>query len=269
MIEVLHFEWNRAMRSKRIWFVLGAGMLCSVLQAVHYEMGGIVKNFYENSDYPIVCWLSYLGRDIQLFYRSLYYLIFPIMAALPFAASYYEDKQSGYQKVLFMKVKRNAYAAAKYLVAFVTGGLVTVLPLMFSLFLHAGFVPGYPPSELSLQAVPLDGQPYCNIFYEHPFFYAVIFWGIDFLVGGCIAGIALCFSLIAKMKYSIYVFGFVFCILERTILYQFDCVNWAFSNIAEMTDLLLNGWEIFTKLIVTVIFSFALFVGVLTRKDVL
>lgn len=269
MIKMLGVEWKRVIRSKRFWFALGIGILCSIFQAIHYKLSGIIQYIYAGEDYPIVCWVSYLGRDIQLFYHSLYFLIFPIIAVLPFAVSYYDDWKSGYYKMLLLKSRRKTYAIAKYLVAFVSGGLVVTLPLMFSLFIHAGIVPTYPPNELSLQAVPLDGDMLCNVFYDYPLVYAIIFWGIDFLVGGCIAGMTLCFSIIAKKKYSAYIFGFVFCILESTILYQFDSARWAFSNIVDPINVSLNGNVVFIKIIGTIIVSFILFVSTLARKDVL
>lgn len=269
IIKMIKFEVNRVLKSKRFWIVLGIGLTISVMQAVHYALADIENYFNLESDYPIVCWLSYLGRDMQLFYRSLYYIIFPILASLGFSTSYYEDKQSGYYKNIMIQTTRINYAAAKYIVSFVAGGIVVVVPLIISLYFHAGFISVSPPNELSLQAVPLDGDMLCNLFYEHPMVYVIIFFMINFFVGGCIAGITLIFSLIAKKRYSVCVFSFVFCMLESNILYQFNSSGWAFSYVADTSYVPLNGVVVFLKVSFTMILTFVTYIYIINRKDVL
>lgn len=268
MKKILSFEWYRAIHSKSFSIAILIGVVCAFSQAIHYMSSGIVQIFSVDSDYPMVCWLSYLGRDIQLFYHSLYYMLFPILVVVPYAQSYYEDIKSGMSKMVFIKVRRTQYAISKYLVAFLTGGIVMTIPLIISLFIHAGFVPLYPPSEFSLQAVAQDGDMLCNIFYDKPFLYVIVFWIINFLVGGSITGITLCYSLFAKMKYSVYTFGFVFCLLENSILSQFGYADWALYNIADPTNVPISGWHVIIKLFVIYLLSFGLFVYIVKKKDV-
>ena len=49
---------------------------------------------------------AWMGTDFQFAYNGLFYIVFPIIACLPFAGSYYQDVSSGYDKNICVRISR-------------------------------------------------------------------------------------------------------------------------------------------------------------------
>lgn len=122
-------------------------------------------------------------------------LIFPIIAVLPFAATYREERQSGYYFLICGKTGRLRYCCIKLLYVFLTGasavGVPNLLFLFICLFLKQGMIG---ESSISIGFLwPL----YC----ERPLLYGALIAVNSALCGGIFSLLGLGISAWFKNKY--------------------------------------------------------------------
>ena len=90
MKRIMRFEFYRAFRSRGFYIALCAGIGVAVAdillfyQAFRQEIS--TKVFLQ----------AWIGTDYQFVTNGLFYILLPVIAALPYAGSYYEDLKSGY-----------------------------------------------------------------------------------------------------------------------------------------------------------------------------
>lgn len=189
MKNILKFEIKRAVQSK--------GFLISLLLShilVIFDMLFYVKNNMREESYQIAI-AAWLGTDFQFAYNPLFFVLLPIIAALPFAGSYYTDLQSGYIKNICIRVSRKDYYRAKYCATFLFGAISVMLPLLVSLMLSMAVYPMRRPEKLSFAAAPIiDASLFGGIFHQYPALYCILFTLLDGLLAGMVAMFSVCIA---------------------------------------------------------------------------
>ena len=103
---MIETELRRAFRSRGMLVVvlvaviLAAGNLYSSLQ-MDRHFAEIRKMMLEQHDvtyYPYIAFEKYIGDNMFLPYNGIYYILFPILAVLPFGTSLVRDEQLHYTK---------------------------------------------------------------------------------------------------------------------------------------------------------------------------
>lgn len=122
--------------------------------------------------------------------KTLFFLAWPILAAMPFGWSYLQERRSGLYHQLLTRAGRGSCYLAKYTAVFVSGGLAVAVPVLFNLLVNALFCPYELPNILNLLQIG-DGYALSELYFTAPWVYALLWCGIDFLLGGAAAG--LCF----------------------------------------------------------------------------
>jgi len=211
MKALLKVEFERAFRSRGLLLSLMVGFILAVVQfivVVIPRSKNILEYFHGNaSTYPYSVFNSWFGMDDTHPYLIIYMTIFPILATLPYAVSYFEDRKKGYIKGLCTRAKRNHYLMAKYAATFVSGGIVVVLPMVFNLILTASVVPSLIPVGNGL--FKLCGVAmFADIFYTHPYMYILIYLLMYFVYGGVFASLALACSYIFDYSFFVIIFPF-------------------------------------------------------------
>lgn len=205
MKEILKEEVRRSLRSRGMALSLTLGGIISVAQVIQYQIPKYQWNLTMDMEaYPILypssvadSWIAGSPAYLESF---LYFLIVPILAVLPFGTSYFSDQASGFLKGLYTRASRMDYLTAKYTAAFVSGGLAVLLPLILNLLCAPVLLPNLTPQSV----FPNNGISAANLFYQlyftYPILYIVLFLGLDFVMGGIWACVALACSFLSDYK---------------------------------------------------------------------
>lgn len=205
MKNIFMMEIRRSLRSRGMILALVIGIALSLMQVIQNQLPMYQANltkFYE--DFPILppsnvseVWIAGNAANLAGF---VYFLVFPILAALPFGTSYFDDNRSGFLKGIYMRVPRRQYLAAKYVASLLSGGIAVVIPLIVNLMLALVLFPNLLPNAVYSMSGMGASRMFYEIYYSHPMLYALIFLGIDFLMGGMWACVALAASYLSDYK---------------------------------------------------------------------
>jgi len=132
--------------------------------------------------------------------KSLFYLVWPIIAAMPFGWSYHQERKSGLYIQAVSRIGRRGCFVAKYVAVFVSGGLTVSIPVLFNLLTNAMICPYVVPDISNLVQIS-DGYFLSELYFSVPWVYALIWCGVEFLLGGAAAG--LCFVVGAKLRFQL------------------------------------------------------------------
>lgn len=165
-------------------------------------------------------WMPNHGYVSRYYY--LYKLLVPIMAAIPYGASYLEDKKSGLINQLVVRCKgKGGYFAAKLLTAFVSGGTVAVIPPAASLIIGLCAAPwGVPVNSVKYYSVDGLKGVFGELFYTYPLAYVAIYMVYTFIFFGllnCICFFCVYFEenayAVRLMPFIVY-YGFDFMVVK-------------------------------------------------------
>lgn len=152
--------------------------------------------------YPFSVYNSCMGFSFDV-WQLIFYTVFPILAAIPYADSLLRDIKSGYAKNLLLKAKREHYLFAKLAAVFTSGGLAVLLPLALNFYLTAMFLPTLLPHAATGFFPIFAYATGSALFYTHPFVYWLLFALLLFLTAGVLACTALAFSFFIRYTYIV------------------------------------------------------------------
>jgi hypothetical protein len=133
---------------------------------------------------------------------SIFFLVFPLLVAIPYGWSYCEEKTNGYKRSMVVRSGKTPYFLSKYIAVFLAGGLAMVIPLTFNFSLTAMFFPAVTPDVIYDTAYGVFGGSLMSVlYYSTPFLYVLCYLVIDFVFGGLIACIS--FGISSFVKYRV------------------------------------------------------------------
>lgn len=167
--------------------LIGSGVSVSqVLTKGREAQQMLLENLQMESLYD--CWI---GGSPFGFSTELFYLLIPIIAALPYSVSYFQDKKTGYMQNVCIRTGRKKYLLAKFGAVFLSGGTAVVIPMLLNLFLNAMIIPAIKPemsvNQSTIQAINLGGE----IYFGHPLLYTLLYLFLDFIFAGLWATLSL------------------------------------------------------------------------------
>lgn len=127
----------------------------------------------------------------------IFFLVLPILAALPFGTSYFSDRKSGFLKNLYMQASRKQYLSAKYTAVFLSGGIAVLVPLLLNLLCSLVLLPNLVPATILTQNGINASCAFYELYFTAPLGYIVLFLLLDFIFGGIFACIALAASFLS------------------------------------------------------------------------
>lgn len=137
-------------------------------------------------------WMPFTGYTYGSF---LFYEIWPFLAAMPFAWSYSQERYCGYYLQSISRVSKCAWFNAKFLAVFISGGIITAIPLLVSLMAQATFAPAIPLKYQMMQVIGISNADFlASLYYTHPWIYSICWCGVQFLLGGAAAVIVFLFG---------------------------------------------------------------------------
>lgn len=139
-----------------------------------------------------IYWMPFTGYTYGSF---LFYESWPLLAAMPFAWSFCQERYCGYSLQSISRCNKRAWFHAKFLAVFISGGIITAVPLIVSLLAQATFAPAIPIRYQMMQVVGITNADFlASIYYSHPWLYCICWCGVQFLLGGTVATISFIFG---------------------------------------------------------------------------
>lgn len=203
----IKMEMKKLADNSLFWICLGLGFIF-VLMSVFYtwqlyysELGSggmlaMLESSNTESKENILAmqtlYNSWIGADKQSLGATMFYILAPLMSALPFGWCFSEELHSGYLHVVVPCSGRESYFTTKMLVSFLGGGMILVLPQLFSILLTAMYIPATKQSVIySPYTAIIHGDMFAKLFYTHPLGYIMMVLVIDFVFGGLFAWLSL------------------------------------------------------------------------------
>jgi hypothetical protein len=195
---VIKHELSKLLQSNTFKIAVASGCIFSVVHFV-YTLYYVKWAYYDNfasTSHPI-------GLDnISLLYRfldcdnftvvgTLFYLVLPILAALPYGTSLHNERKNGYQMQVIARVGKKRYLAAKFVTAFLSGVIVIGITLVFDLMLCAMICPLSSVHILSLEMPMYQGYFCVNLFYNYPILFLIVAILMSSIWGGVCAVMAM------------------------------------------------------------------------------
>ncbi|MEG2935092.1 MAG: hypothetical protein RR844_01230 [Clostridium sp.] len=211
MKRLFKVELSRSLTSKSMFTALIIGLIIVIAQ-VFQDVIPMARLIDEGLKYnkPMVfpgsAFMHWLSQSNSM-ETSLYYMILPILATIPFADSFFTDRKSGYIKNVLIRAKKKDYYISKYMATFISGGLAVVIPLIVSFLITSMILPSMLPEVTNGGVFPTS--IWSKLFYTNPYFYVLGYLIIDFLFSGFIATIALSVSLIADYRFAVLIAPFL------------------------------------------------------------
>ncbi len=219
MKATLKLELRRLFSSKELYIALAIGIALVVWLFV-YEVSELIsfsEQYALYGDkvsgylyYPKTVFNSCIELEYDALPPILLYLLFPIIAAFPYASSYCRDKKTGYLKNLLIKIDRKDCFMAKYMVSFLSGSLVSGVILLASLMLTMLVFPILTPEAVTQNYYVQPENMWGNLFYTMPMIYTLLYILIDMLWCGCMATFALLVSMFTRSAFLAVTGSFIF-----------------------------------------------------------
>lgn len=204
-MKCIKLELIRMIRSRGIKAALFIGLLfvishmILVLKYASLNAAGSAENI------PFSSFMFFMGYDMYGWQGVLFLEMAPLLAALPYANSYFTDISEGYIKNIISRKRKKEYLTAKYIAVFISGGIAVIVPLILDIMICTAFLPSYPP---------LIGTGVFNHIYGiHPCLQIVGFLTIDFFIGGVYAVCTLLVTDLIQNKYLLLIFPYLFMII--------------------------------------------------------
>ncbi|MDD6482862.1 MAG: hypothetical protein PUF65_11455 [Lachnospiraceae bacterium] len=162
---------------------------------------------YENAGNTVELFLYTLGSGLA----SWLGILFPMVAALPYATSYVQEYKTGYLKCEFLRERKSIYIVQKLILAFVYGGAALGIPVG----LYALQIGLTHKTEVSLES--MEGQRFVsylpNIAEQNEAGYMAMSVGFVFLCGAAFSVFALGISAWVKNEFLTILLPFAICVL--------------------------------------------------------
>lgn len=223
MKRVFQFEFSRGIRSRGFLYSLIIGLL--LMLAESFCFARVLAPDIRTRVVPVI--EAWIGTDYKLAYNQLFYVLLPILAALPFGGSYYDDLQSGYVKNICIKTSRRHYFTAKYLSVFLSAMIAVLIPLLGSMLLCMTFYPMCRAEKLLFLSVGIMDVHFMGyIYHSYPMLYILAYILIDCLAAGMLAVFSICIAEHAKSGFSAITTPFTLYVLLGMVLTSSDVLTW-------------------------------------------
>ena len=175
---LLRIELKRLFKSKLFYVSLFIGLALSVGGFIECAKPHLnITNGFNGGveTYPFSVFNSWMGMFMGLKPISTSYLyIFMLLAALPYCGFFCRDNKNQYILQYYSRMSKNKIHAARFIATFISGGLVTMLPLLLNLCATMMFIPALKPSGNGL-FIHSGAYIMGNLFCEHPLIYVLIY----------------------------------------------------------------------------------------------
>lgn len=193
MKRIFVFEWKRMIRSKTLLFSAVAAALIVIADVFAW-----FRLYQQDVDVYTSVFNKWLGTQPAIGAGSYLHIVLPLLTAFAYSWSVSYDRSSGYIAQTVTRIGRRRYFTAKYLVSFISGGMIFVGALVLDFMLLGTFSPAFWPSPDDL-ASPASPFTFGSVaFYQSPYLFVLMWCGVAFLWGGAMASMGTAAGMLIK-----------------------------------------------------------------------
>lgn len=175
--------WHR-FNKLQLWIFGGIALvlpLIQIIQSLNHRL--LTQNTFFDSPYT-----KWMGIDSFHFAATAFYLIIPLLAALPTASLIRKDLDSGFFNQLQVKLGERKVFFSYFWWAGIMGFLIVALPLIINLFTYFMILPNIHPDHLLNSNIMVINRNtlLVGLYYQYPLIHAILailfagFWGTLF-----------------------------------------------------------------------------------------
>lgn len=191
-------------------------------------------------------------------YSYLYLLILPILVTLPYVATFFSDVNNHLIEFICTRADKREYFYAKFTAVFLSGGIVSCVPLIFNILLCTAVVPTIKPQAAASTSNMVPKGSFSALLFTHPAVYVAISLMVIFLFSGALAAFALNVAFYSNHIFTVLLAPLVLNVFLSALFQLLNLQSWEPSNfinpayssprmipfIVETAVLLLvTGWE--------------------------
>ncbi|MFC6295382.1 hypothetical protein ACFQH1_09230 [Lactiplantibacillus daoliensis] len=179
-----------------------AMLIAMILPAIQFYQRLTIAARVDNRfwDSPFTLWM---GVDNFSFSTVTYYLLVPLIAALPVATVVRRDLDNGFLTQLRIKGTLKVVLRSYLTWSFILGGLVVAVPLLINLISLALVYPSVFPDNLLNQNILVINRDtlLVSLYYNHPWLHSFLSLLVVFFWGGLFAMFTTTMSLLLKNRF--------------------------------------------------------------------
>lgn len=262
MKQMYLFEIKRMLKNPGFYIALLIGMIVS---AVHWIVlvvpcaRGMDK--YMSMDfaltYPPNLYNNWICEGNNM-YSYLYFLILPIMVTLPYATTFFSDVNNHLIEFICTRAAKRQYLYAKFTAVFLSGGIVSCLPLVFNILLCMAVVPVIKPEAADSTSNMVPKGSFSTLLFSHPAVYIAISLIVIFIFSGALAVFALNVAFYSNHIFTVLLAPLVLNVFLSALFQLLNLQSWEPSNfinpaynsprmvpfiVETVVLLIITGWE--------------------------
>lgn len=221
MKKIIRMECHRALGSLSFRLALLCGLIITLA-----DFFSFYNSFgYDQKQYVVE--QAWIGLDYHFAYNTIFYMLLPLLASFAYAGSYFEDLRGGYIKNLILKTSRKKYFAAKYIVSFLSAGMVTAIPLVINLMCCMSFFTLRQSEKLEFTraGANMDIKLFSVLYNKSTLLYCLLYILIDMLFAGVIAVFSICVADITDNLFSTVTIPFAVVVISGVYLENLEVME--------------------------------------------
>ncbi len=209
---LLKIEFKRLLKSKMLYISLLIGIIITMGAFVDKAVPHMdILNGYNGNvaSYPFSVFNSWMGMFIGFGpFATAYVYVCMLICSLPYCGLFVRDNNNQYILQYYSRASKNKVNSAKFIVTFVSGGLIVLIPVVVNLLATMMFIPALLPVENGLFIASGKSIMSC-LFVNKPFVYTFIYLLQFFIYGGAFSVVSLAVSFIFDNYFLVLISPFV------------------------------------------------------------
>ncbi|MCW1910217.1 hypothetical protein N7X57_07130 [Lactiplantibacillus paraplantarum] len=252
----LQNTWYRISK-KSLFIFLAVALVLPMIQMLGLvqvvRQGGAVNTGLWDSPYTL-----WIGIDSFKFSSAAYYLILPIIAAMPVAGLLKADLRNGYFMQVKMRRSLRESTYGYYIWTFLLGGLIVTIPLVLNFTAYALTYPSVFPDNLLNQNLLVihKNTLWVALYYHHPLLHTLLNIMITFVWSGLIALFATGVTMIVNNRFLAISAGFIvqlfLLLLQGLNVFEYSLAPADFLKQTGMHDVSVGAMTVTTVLVIIV-----------------
>lgn len=230
MKKLLNFELRRAFKTPGFFLAILIGSAITVshwiLQVLPTAMR-LDANMTADiaMEYPSGVFTEWIGEGSSQ-YSYLYFLIMPLLAALPYADSFFGDVGNHFINMICTRTERKKFFICRYLAVFISGGVTALIPLLINFMLCMSVLPFIHPEIAGYMSLIVPATSMSVLYVRAIGLYIFLSLLIIFIFGGTIATFALAASYYSNYRFTVLLSPVILCIFLTSLFELLGMKAW-------------------------------------------
>lgn len=212
MKTILSYELRKMFASRSLMWSILIGMAISSVNVVenYFLTQWFFRSqeiFYSPGYKTLSIFHNWINGAQMTVGETIFFTVFPLLAALPYSWSLWNEKSIGYTNQLLTRGVKRHYILAKYIAVFLSGGIAIVSAMIFNFTANAWILPLC--DTMPVLTGSGDGLFLSRLLFTQPKIYIVLCMITSFFWAGTLACLGLTASLFLRNAIMSVLFPFV------------------------------------------------------------